>query len=571
MKISNKIAGIALAVIIIASLAVSTVYLATKQGYHEDELLNLNLSNSSTTIKTEGNWDNEDDFLEYLTPGENHRFDYAQVWKNQVIDAVHPPFYYAVVHTINSFFPDTFSRWIPYSVNLLAMGGTLLFLFLISRKLARDNLGALIATAAYALSIACFTTTIYLRMYASVTFFVTVFIYQIICFTQSDNNIKISALIKYLVVVTLGILTQYYFIVFAGLGGLLFLIFKIKDKHVKDIIKVLATSALGAAIALAVYPNMLDQLIGGDRGLGSTVSSVDAVTAVTYIFYKLRTYVHIVAKELFLGQSWLLIIFTAAIIGFGIFFRFVKKQKFSREFFLVVIPSFVYFIGIALVSPFNSDRYVMASLPFIAVVYALGFVKIFRLIPNERVRLCVPAGVLLMSVLGVVLVKPYYTYGTTNLYDIKTDKAVFVATPMLEWNKCVDKLMQYDEVLMVQTPEMSKTLGAELDEFATKRGVVTNGKISAMMDSYLNTGRNKDLDVSTLEKLSTDKKLAQLDEVTVYISRLADKESVIDYITHNTKFKSYELIQADKDFDEFFNWYDYFVETESYCNVYKFY
>jgi hypothetical protein len=142
---------------------------------------------------------------------------------------------------------------------------------------------------------------------------------------------------------------------------------------------------------------------------------------------------------------------------------------------------------------------------------------------------------------------------------------------MLEWNKCVDKLMQYDEVLMVQTPEMSKTLGAELDEFATKRGVVTNGKISAMMDSYLNTGRNKDLDVSTLEKLSTDKKLAQLDEVTVYISRLADKESVIDYITHNTKFKSYELIQADKDFDEFFNWYDYFVETESYCNVYKFY
>ena len=42
------------------------------------------------------------------------------------------------------------------------------------------------------------------------------------------------------------------------------------------------------------------------------------------------------------------------------------------------------------------------------------------------------------------------------------------------------------------------------------------------------------------------------------------------YITENTKFKNYELIQADRSFDEFYNWYDYFAETESYCNVYKF-
>jgi Na+/H+ antiporter NhaC len=31
------------------------------------------------------------------------------------------------------------------------------------------------------------------------------------------------------------------------------------------------------------------------------------------------------------------------------------------------------------------------------------------------------------------------------------------------------------------------------------------------------------------------------------------------------------LIQKDYSFDEFYNWYDYFVETESYCNVYRFY
>lgn len=64
--------------------------------------------------------------------------------------------------------------------------------------------------------------------------------------------------------------------------------------------------------------------------------------------------------------------------------------------------------------------------------------------------------------------------------------------------------------------------------------------------------------------------LSSADSVTVYISRLADKDKVIDYITENTKFKNHELIQADYSFDDFYNWYDYFVETESYCNVYKF-
>ena len=68
-----------------------------------------------------------------------------------------------------------------------------------------------------------------------------------------------------------------------------------------------------------------------------------------------------------------------------------------------------------------------------------------------------------------------------------------------------------------------------------------------------------------------DTTIRELDEVTVYISRLADEKTVTDKITQNTALKHVELIQADRQFEEFFNWYDYFVETESYCNVYRFY
>lgn len=74
-----------------------------------------------------------------------------------------------------------------------------------------------------------------------------------------------------------------------------------------------------------------------------------------------------------------------------------------------------------------------------------------------------------------------------------------------------------------------------------------------------------------MSTLKTNEKLNNEEYITVYISRLADEKSVIEYFTANTKFKKHDIISSDYAFNEFYNWYDYFVETESYCNVYRFY
>lgn len=89
--------------------------------------------------------------------------------------------------------------------------------------------------------------------------------------------------------------------------------------------------------------------------------------------------------------------------------------------------------------------------------------------------------------------------------------------------------------------------------------------------AYMNNGDVDRQETDSLSAMKTDQTLNSLDDVTVYISRLADNDTVIKYITENTKFKNYELIQADCNFEDYYNWYDYFVETESYCNVYRFY
>ena len=570
MKISNKKAIIILAVLIIVSLCVSTFYISAKQGYHEDELLTYNLANTQKQLNVDGGWNTSEDFNEYLTVAKNDRFNYAQVVENQIIDASHPPFYYALVHTVCSFFPTVFSRYFAYSINVLAMIGILILLFMIGKRVTGNNFYALIGAGAYALSIACFTTTIYLRMYATLTFFVLLFVYQMLRLYDKKNEVRITDCLILLPIIILGILTQYYFILFAGLTGLIFLIFKIKEKCFKDLFFVLGTAVVGFCAAMLIYPHIIENVLGGNRGFGSLEISIDAITIVTYVVYKIFTYIEILSKDLFLGQVWMFALCCVILAASFIYFRFVKKRKLNRKAMFITIPPVLYFIFISLVSPFNSDRYVMASLPFIAMLFAFGFIRIFNLFKYEKIRYAVPVCVVLACIQSLTFVKPYYTYGKINLYDTKTDKAVFVGTAMLEWNKVIDKLMLYDEAMIAQTSKMNPNLAKELESFATKRGIVTNGKISAFADSYMNNGDAHKESESSLEKLSTDKKLNSLDEITVYISRLADGDDVIDYITKNTDFKKCELIQADYSFDDFYNWYDYFVETESYCNVYKF-
>ena len=559
MKLSKTTTRVILAVIILLSLGVSTLFLFTKQGYHEDELLTYNLANSSKQLNI-GGWNTPEDMNEYLAVYPEHRFDYAQVVQNQIIDASHPPFYYALVHTVCSFFPEVFSKWLAFAINLAMMTGALLMLFQIGKRVTGSNLYALLAVGGYALSIACITTTVYLRMYASLTFFVLAFISLTLRFYEKKNRVLVTDCFLLLPVVVLGILTQYYFILCAGLTGLVYLVFSIKEKNIKSLMLYIATALVGAGLALAIYPHIIQNVLGGNRGFGSLNFSVDAITIVTYVFYKLGTYVQILTKDLFLNLLPLFIGSTVLVIAAGIFFRAAMRRKLSRKAWFVIIPAVVYFLGIALVSPFNR------------MLYTFAFIRIFRfLFRSEKLQWIQPLVMAAALVIGLLTVQPYYLYGKTNLYDVKTKDVVFVGTAMLEWNKCIDKFMNYDNIMIVQTTEMSRTLAGELETFANDRGVVTNGKITAFADAYMNNGDVDRTGGDSLKNLGSDPKIAAEDEITVYISRLADSDAVIDSITKNTQLKNYELIQADYSFDEFYNWYDYFVETESYCNVYRFY
>ena len=106
-------------------IALAAFVLGNKTNLHGDEVFTYGLSNHpyihTFNIKAEeGTVYTPADILwnEYMQVQPGHQFDYRNVWKNQEAD-VHPPLYYALVHTISSFFPGRYSVWFAGSVNVV--------------------------------------------------------------------------------------------------------------------------------------------------------------------------------------------------------------------------------------------------------------------------------------------------------------------------------------------------------------------------------------------------------------------------------------------------------------------
>ncbi len=164
-------------------------------------------------------------------------------------------------------------------------------------------------------------------MYATLTFFVLSMIYMNLKIYERKNTAKLTDFLILGLITLLGTLTQYYFILFEGLTGLIMLVFQIKERNIKDLIKYIITAVLGSAAALCIYPYIITNVLGGNRGFGSLSISIDPITVVTYFAYKIGTYIQVLAKDVFLNQIWLLALCSVALIGFFGFTCALSERK----------------------------------------------------------------------------------------------------------------------------------------------------------------------------------------------------------------------------------------------------
>lgn len=287
------------AVIIVLTLArIVYLYAFEKTGEHSDEIWSYGLSNSyyepfvycddrREELKNENSWITGEYLNDYITVRENERFSYGSVTYNLKHD-FHPPFYFYLLHTICSFFPDTYSRWFAFSINIAVYPVLMIYLYLLACLVCRGRKGReksilpYCVIAFYGLASGGVSTFVFARHYAMLTMWTVMFTYYTFRLLKKTDEEEMSArcfgrnIIVIAVISALGCLTQYFFAAYAFVVTALVMLWFFIKKYYKK------TAAFGAAMLVSVMPMFLMtgvlESTKSRTGIASSVTDGEVIT-----------------------------------------------------------------------------------------------------------------------------------------------------------------------------------------------------------------------------------------------------------------------------------------------------
>ena len=380
-KVFEKYTSIILLVIITCQLLVITIFGVLKESYHVDELYTFGLSNSF--YKPFINWNNETNiwhspeyYNDYLTVQTDELFAYDSVYYNQVND-VHPPFYYFGIHTICSFFPNIFSKWIGIGYNMLFYLGTVLCLFYLSKLIFNDILLAILICIAYGFSAGAISCAIFIRMYMIVTFFIVLltYLYGLLIVGRGSKFINIFAIV---LINILGFLTQYIFIIYAFLIAYGYFVYLLKDKKWKLLFFYGVAMIVSIVLGVGLFPESLNHIFDGYRG----VEAIRNFSIMKDFISRTTIFLLLLSNSFAILPIILIIIFATKLFYFinnknqnkNILYKTTLSNynnlSNEKRVFLKIIAfsTFLSFLIIAKISPYYEERYFAYLLPNISIL-----------------------------------------------------------------------------------------------------------------------------------------------------------------------------------------------------------
>ena len=218
--------AIALFAIIVVQLGTITYMFAfEKEGFHQDDAWSYQFANGNYetgmgiatdkdgNFKNANRWVDSELVREYMEVQDGMEFHYDSVLCNMSIEK-NPPLHSIFVHTVCSFFPNTFSWWYAYAVNVLAFIAIMIGLYFFSTDMMHSRKLALVTCLYYGFTTAAQNTVLLLRGYAWITAF------GVICLCLHSRMYRkrfqkaVPQLISIYIVMVLGCLTHYSFMMF---------------------------------------------------------------------------------------------------------------------------------------------------------------------------------------------------------------------------------------------------------------------------------------------------------------------------------------------------------------------
>lgn len=354
-----------------------------KQGYFIDEIYSFGLSNSvghaflNRDVSIQNSWVSGDYFKDYLTVQNGERFLYASVYNNQVAD-VHPPLFYFALHTICSFFPDSYSVWYAIALNILLFIISQILLAGISMQLTRGNVMLSAATLVlYGGTMLAIDNVLFIRMYMMLTMFALLTSYLHVQIFNSEVDFK--KCIMLFAVTYAGCMTQYYFGIFAFFLSAVFCIYMLFGKKIKELIMYALTMLSSVGLFLLTFPAVFEHIFGGRRVGAQTLDNALQISAIPQ---KCLSYTVYFATSI-LTDNWklaLLIAATSAFFALVLLIISLKRKgkrlltaNFGKEFWLLGISVLLTFIVTALLAFDAIPRYMYFIHPLMVLLAVIFF------------------------------------------------------------------------------------------------------------------------------------------------------------------------------------------------------
>ena len=403
-----------------------------KQGYHVDEVYTFELSNYQYTNYGDisgsyGQWKSGKELGDVIEPNGSELFNLTIPYWNSETDN-HPLTYYTIVHILSSTFHILkigVNKWVGLLPNIAFCLVTTFFLIISMYRLLQKKCLALVGGAIWAFSIGTINTGIYLRMYALLTMWCIIFTYlHLELYKKVKRNTLNKNYILTLEICTMaGILSQYYFLIFAFLTcAITFAYFLIK-KNWKYLTIYIITEFSAVFLAILLFPRMIVRLFFGDRG----VEALNNASSNDRYAEKIKSVSNAINNEIFNGWGIYILTVCLGIIVTWLIYRtiIVKKSKnanislyegFVTQFSVV---SVLFVIIIAKIAPYMSDRYFMCVFPIIVMCVAY---IVFRGITFTLHRLQVGYFITVAIVCVLMTVMTITSYHTQNVKYVYADQ-----------------------------------------------------------------------------------------------------------------------------------------------------
>lgn len=324
-------------------------------------------------------WQKGDAYKDYLTVQSGEGFAYDTVFSNQAND-VHPPFYYLIIHTICSFFPDTYSKWFVFVPNILFYIISLVLLYKVSYTLTESRAKGIITMIFWGFSCGAIKNLVFGRMYMLLTLLIlSLLLIHIIVLKKGEFTFKNT--IPLIFISLAGFLTQYYFYFFAFFSAAVTCFIFLGKKKWKSLFIYAGSMLFSVGAAIIIFPATLTHVFNSPYSISSNSNSFTLYRILSSLMrcnkVILENCLGISAADFNYYVSLLFLIALPVIIL--VLFVAYKALKYAKngekfeikiEYLFVVLSLFLTLWVVAYISPTYgeySDRYFYALYPLISL------------------------------------------------------------------------------------------------------------------------------------------------------------------------------------------------------------